>query len=93
MADLVRRSYNGVRTLTETQAMARQRSTYTVIGGCVLCATCETVCPVKAVRLDADGAHIDPAVCTGCGRCFENCPAEAIARVEPAADETKEEKQ
>lgn len=57
------------------------RQVYRVRGGCVLCVTCKTVCPVGAVTIDGDGAHIDPAVCTGCGQCAANCPAEAIEAV------------
>ena len=57
---------------------------YKVRGGCVLCVTCQTVCPVNAIRIDGDGAHIDPAVCVACGQCKANCPAEAIEEVKDA---------
>jgi ferredoxin len=64
---------------------------YTVRGGCVFCMTCETVCPVKAVRVKSDGAHIDPLLCIGCGRCMENCHVEAIEVVD-LSNETQPER-
>jgi NAD-dependent dihydropyrimidine dehydrogenase PreA subunit len=27
------------------------------------------------------GARIDPEKCTGCGKCYDNCPGEAIEEV------------
>jgi ferredoxin len=59
---------------------------YQVRGGCVLCCTCETLCPVEAIHIDADGAHIDPELCIGCGKCAANCPGEAIEPVETDRD-------
>ncbi len=62
------------------------KKVYKVRGGCVLCCTCQMICPADAVEIDAQGAHIDPEACIGCGRCAANCPAEAI---EPVQDETQ----
>ena len=33
------------------------KTIYTVTGGCVLCGTCQSVCPADAVQLGADGAY------------------------------------
>jgi uncharacterized Fe-S center protein len=63
-----------------------EKKVYKVRGGCVICCTCQMLCPVDAVSMDAEGAHIDPDVCIGCGKCMANCPGEAI---EPVEEETK----
>ncbi len=55
---------------------------YRVEGGCAICLECLSVCPAGAITIEADvTAHIDPAKCIGCGRCYRNCQAEAIVRV------------
>lgn len=60
------------------------KTIYTVTGGCVLCGTCQSVCPADAVQLGADGARIVPDRCIGCGQCADNCPVEVI---EPLREE------
>ncbi len=56
---------------------------YRVSGGCVLCMTCLYVCPVRAIRLEADvSAVIDEKLCVGCGSCYESCQPGAIVPVE-----------
>lgn len=42
---------------------------------CTKCRTCERVCPYGAITVDADGAHVDPDICNGCGWCMGHCPA------------------
>lgn len=56
--------------------------TYSVEAGCCYCQECQYVCPVLAISMDASGAHIDPNVCIGCGKCAKNCASEAIVRIE-----------
>jgi uncharacterized Fe-S center protein len=63
-----------------------EKKIYKVRGGCVFCCTCQMLCPVDAVRMDTQGARIDPNVCIGCGACMANCPGEAI---EPVEDESE----
>ncbi|TCL62287.1 [FeFe] hydrogenase (group B1/B3) [Hydrogenispora ethanolica] len=41
---------------------------------------CTFVCPVKAVGLGKDRAHIDQEKCIKCGKCKEACPYNAIVR-------------
>ncbi len=57
---------------------------YTVRTGCTLCGMCVCVCPIQAIRLLPDGAHIDPDRCAGCGICYRNCASEAIQKEAPA---------
>ncbi len=58
-----------------------------VTGACFGCNVCETLCPTRALRRDADGAAIRllfaPARCRGCGVCAEACLADALT-VTPA---------
>ncbi|MBQ7395536.1 MAG: 4Fe-4S binding protein [Lentisphaeria bacterium] len=51
------------------------------ISGCTACDSCRWVCPGEAITMDADGAHIDPEKCIGCGKCVNECPSEAIIEV------------
>jgi NAD-dependent dihydropyrimidine dehydrogenase PreA subunit len=46
---------------------------------CTGCGICIEVCPVEAIRLDAEVAVIDRDTCTGCGSCVNECPNEAIS--------------
>jgi pyruvate formate lyase activating enzyme len=46
---------------------------------CLACDRCRAVCPVAAIRVDADGRRsLDRAVCTLCGACVEACYTEAL---------------
>ncbi len=54
---------------------------FAVTRGCTKCGWCVHECPVDAIRLDRDGAHIDAEKCTGCGRCYDNCASEAIEQL------------
>ncbi|MCR4394229.1 MAG: 4Fe-4S binding protein [Dehalococcoidales bacterium] len=53
---------------------------------CIKCHACvwNRICPVEAIIEENGILKIDPARCTGCGRCFENeeyfCPVRAIVR-------------
>lgn len=56
---------------------------YQVRGGCVLCLMCVYECKVGAIRIEENrSVVIDETRCVGCGRCADNCQAEAIVRVE-----------
>jgi len=58
------------------------RVVYRVSRGCVFCCACQHECPVSAITMTDTGAVIDESKCVGCGRCYDNCQAEAIERVE-----------
>lgn len=55
---------------------------YSVEAGCCFCQECLYACPVSAISMNAQGAHIDPEKCVGCGQCAKNCASEAIVEVE-----------
>jgi ferredoxin len=48
---------------------------------CTGCGLCETVCPVQAIALTADGPIVDGDICLGCGQCDYQCP-ENVFRLE-----------
>ena len=54
---------------------------YSVSAGCCFCQECQYVCPVSAIYMDAQGAHIDEEKCIGCGQCSRNCASEAIIEI------------
>ena len=46
---------------------------------CIGLGTCAEVCPVGAIRMDADGLPvIDEDLCIGCGACARICPRDVI---------------
>ncbi len=45
---------------------------------CTGCGICEDVCPVNAITVKDDIAHIGED-CTECGACVDECPNEAIS--------------
>jgi len=56
---------------------------FKVGGGCVLCLMCVYECPLGAISVkENESTYIDPEKCVGCGRCYTNCQAEAIIKVE-----------
>lgn len=46
--------------------------------GCIGCKKCEKNCPVGAITVTNNVAHIDYDKCTNCGLCKENCPRGTI---------------
>lgn len=56
---------------------------YQVTGGCALCLMCVYECPVHAISIIENvKTTIDQEKCVGCGRCVDNCQAEAIHLVQ-----------
>lgn len=43
---------------------------------CRRCGRCAAACPEKALRLEADGVHVDRSRCTLCGKCVWTCGAD-----------------
>ncbi len=43
------------------------------------CNICAEICPEHAIRVTERKVHIDPAACSGCGRCATVCPTGAIS--------------
>jgi len=45
---------------------------------CTGCGVCVEECPVDAMSVVDDTAHIDDEECIRCGRCHDVCPEEAV---------------
>lgn len=45
---------------------------------CLGCAACQKVCPVQAISMRKEKAHIDNSKCIGCASCIAACKNEAI---------------
>ena len=43
------------------------------------CTACADACPERAIRVTERRVHIDPAACSGCGRCATVCPTGAVS--------------
>ncbi len=48
-------------------------------GKCVGCGSCESVCPVEAIKVQESVAKVDENTCIECGACTSECPASAIS--------------
>lgn len=46
--------------------------------GCLGGGDCAAVCPVDAICIENDIAHVDPRKCIGCGMCVKACPNKII---------------
>jgi ferredoxin len=50
---------------------------------CVACGTCETECPIGAIKVVAGVfAKVDEDRCVGCSKCEKVCPASVIEIIE-----------
>jgi ferredoxin len=45
---------------------------------CIGCGTCVEECPVDAISMEDEKAHIDMELCIRCGTCHDVCPEEAV---------------
>jgi ferredoxin len=61
--------------------MSKRDALWIDVQRCTGCATCVAVCPVGAIRIENDKAHLDEETCTGCGACVKACPEGAIKYV------------
>lgn len=50
---------------------------------CVGCQVCMGDCPVDAIKMEGNVAHIDLEACIGCGRCLDVCPVGAVQFEKP----------
>jgi Fe-S-cluster-containing hydrogenase component 2 len=58
--------------------MSDRHTLWVDLSRCIGCATCVAVCPVDAIHIMSDKAHIDDETCTGCGACADACPEGAV---------------
>ena len=57
---------------------------------CIKCGICYNNFTCPAIYPDEEGvAHIDPALCVGCGECVDVCPTKAFKPVKDWSDEFK----
>ncbi len=52
---------------------------YEITNNCIMCGTCEALCPVHAISEATDMYRIDLELCTDCGTCQKACPVKAVA--------------
>jgi NAD-dependent dihydropyrimidine dehydrogenase PreA subunit len=61
--------------------MSDRQTVWIDVQRCTGCAACVEACPVGAIALVNDKAHVDPETCTGCETCVNTCPEGAIQPV------------
>lgn len=49
--------------------------------GCVGFGSCVRVCELGAIRVVSGVAHVNPALCTGCGVCLSSCPTGVLSLI------------
>lgn len=49
--------------------------------GCLGCGDCAEVCPLGAICVQDDIAHVDSRICIGCGLCAKTCPKGIISLI------------
>lgn len=49
--------------------------------GCIACTRCVRECPVNAIYMEDNLAHIDHEKCINCGKCIEVCPTHCIKAI------------
>ena len=48
-------------------------------GKCTGCGECVGACPLEAIAVKDDKAHVDPDTCGDCGACVDVCPVGALS--------------
>lgn len=46
---------------------------------CNGCGDCTQSCPLDAITIENEKAHVDPDVCSDCGACVDVCPTQSIS--------------
>lgn len=49
--------------------------------GCIGCGICARVCEEGAIEMIGTLAHVNPELCTACGKCVEKCPTDAMQKI------------
>ncbi len=75
-------AYNGVADCTAAAAVDGGDKSCRY--GCLGYGSCIRACPVDAIELRGNIAHVHPTLCIGCGACVRTCPRDLIKMV-PAA--------
>lgn len=45
---------------------------------CNGCGECAQACPLDAIKIENEKAHVDPDTCGDCGACVDVCPTQSI---------------
>jgi pyruvate formate lyase activating enzyme len=60
------------------ESISASPQVYWIENRCIDCQTCIKICPQGCLSAQAEGIVIDRELCSGCGKCAEECPGNAM---------------
>lgn len=56
----------------------KKENAFVITDNCIGCASCESVCPTGAIKVNDSGKAYADETCIACGACVGVCPVQCI---------------